>query len=126
METNLSVDVKINIDEFQNASKRMINLALKTIGQNAEEYAKKNCPVGSPESTGIPGYIGGTLRNSITNQILEDEQAVIIGTDVQYGKYVELGEHAQHLVGQAHFLRDSIAEHVDQYKNIIKEMLENG
>lgn len=126
MATNLSVDVKINIKEFQNASKRAIEQILKTIGQNAEEYAKENCPVGSPESTGIPGYIGGTLRNSITNQVLEDEQAVIIGTDVQYGKYVELGEHAKHLVGQAHFLRDAIAEHVDQYENIIKEMLENA
>lgn len=114
MATNFSVDVKINTDEFQKASKKAIELALKTIGQNAEGYAKENCPVDT-----------GRLRNSITNQVLEDEQAVIIGTEVEYGKYVELGN-ANHKVGQAHFLRDAITEHVDQYENIIKQMLENG
>lgn len=126
MATNIDIDVKLNIKDFQNASKRVINLALKTIGQEAEKNAKAGCPVGSPESTGIPGYIGGTLRGSITNQVLEDEQAVIIGTDVKYGKYVELGEHARHLVGGAHFLRNGIVDHIDQYQNILEQFLRAG
>lgn len=115
MATNIDVDVKLNIKEFQNASERMINLALKTIGQDAENNAKAGCPVDT-----------GRLRGSITNQVLEDEKAVIIGTDVEYGKYVELGEHAKHKVGGAHFLRNAIADHIDQYQNILEQYLKNG
>lgn len=115
MATNIDVDVKLNIKEFQNASKRMINLALKTIGQEAEKNAKAGCPVDTD-----------TLRGSITNQVLEDEQAVIIGTDVKYGKYVELGEHAKHKVGGAHFLRNGIVDHIDQYQNILEQYLRAG
>lgn len=48
--------------EFEAAALR----ALEKCGLAAEGYAKKLCPVGKPESTGVPGYIGGTLRNSIT------------------------------------------------------------
>jgi len=41
--------------------------AVKSIRRVAEEvrdYAKTICPVGTPESTGIPGYIGGSLKKS--------------------------------------------------------------
>ena len=40
--------------------------ALEICGGKAETYAKELAPVGTPESTGIPGYHGGTLRNSIS------------------------------------------------------------
>ncbi len=29
------------------------------------DAAVERCPIGSPESTGIPGYIGGTLQSNI-------------------------------------------------------------
>ncbi len=38
------------------------------VGENAreiEEEAKRRAPVGTPESTGIKGYIGGSLKQSI-------------------------------------------------------------
>lgn len=41
--------------------------AVKSIRRVAElvrDYGKKICPVGTPESTGIPGYIGGSLQKS--------------------------------------------------------------
>ena len=56
--------------------------ALETIGDKAEEYAKKLCPVGTVESTGIKGYRGGTLRNSITHTV--DGDTVSIGSNVEY------------------------------------------
>lgn len=55
---------------------------LETIGDKAEEYAKKICPVGTVESTGIKGYRGGTLRDSITHTV--DGDTVAVGSNVEY------------------------------------------
>lgn len=66
--------------EFESACLR----ALEECGLVAEGYAKRLCTVGTPESTGIPGYIGGTLKNSITHQVVSGENTVYIGTDVDY------------------------------------------
>ena len=41
--------------------------ALEKCGLTAEGYAKKLTPVGTPESTWVPGYVGGLLRNSVTH-----------------------------------------------------------
>lgn len=50
------------------------------------------CPVGTPESTGVAGYVGGTLRSSLTWEIVrEDGLSAKVGTNVEYGPYVELG-----------------------------------
>lgn len=56
--------------------------ALENIGQKAEGYAKRLCPVGTVESTGIKGYRGGTLRNSITHTV--DGDTVAVGSNVEY------------------------------------------
>lgn len=52
---------------FENASHR----GLKAIGETAEGYAKRDCPVDT-----------GRLRNSITNQVKDEE--VYIGSNVEY------------------------------------------
>lgn len=58
-----------------------------------EGMAKRLCPVGTPESTGKKGYAGGRLRSSITNEMGVDALglAAVVGTDVEYAAYVELG-----------------------------------
>lgn len=38
---------------------------LEVNAQQIEADAKRNAPVGTPESTGIKGYVGGTLQQSI-------------------------------------------------------------
>lgn len=48
-----------------------------------------NCPVGTPESTGIPGYKGGTLRDG--QQIYAARLLRQIGSDVPYHWYVNDG-----------------------------------
>ena len=63
--TDGGLEVRLNncdlvAKEIRAATRR----ALETIGLLAEGYAKDKCPVGTPESTGIPSYVGGTLRNS--------------------------------------------------------------
>jgi HK97 gp10 family phage protein len=53
--------------------------------------AKKLAPVGTPESTGIKGYVGGTLRASISRKLYKQQQSAIVYTLVEYASYQEFG-----------------------------------
>lgn len=112
-------NVNVAVYGIRNASLR----ALERIGEAAEGYAKDLCPVGTPESTGIPGYIGGTLRNSITHVVDESEESVYIGTNVEYGPYVELGTVK---MDAQPFLRPAASGHGQTYRNILEDELKNG
>lgn len=87
--------------------------ALEIIGGKAESYAKKLCPVDT-----------GNLRNSITHQQM-DENTEVIGTNVEYAPYVELGHHKTNggYVAPKRFLRPAAMNHADEYKAIIKRVL---
>lgn len=71
---------------------------LEAIGLSAEAHAKESAPVGTPESTGIQNYHGGTLRKSLSHKVVNDE--VYVGTNasvmqngkrVSYPIFVEFG-----------------------------------
>ena len=118
--------------------------ALEIIGLKAEGYAKRLCPVGTVESTGIKGYRGGTLRNSITHAVNGD--TVSVGSNVEYAPYVELGT-GPHFepppdwetftskrgsgVGRSYvkprrYLQPAIEEHAGEYKTIAENELKGG
>jgi HK97 gp10 family phage protein len=97
------------------------NKILEICGGKAETYAKKLCPVGTPESTGKPGYIGGTLKNSITHQQL-DADSEVIGSNVYYAPYVELGTVK---MKARPFLRRALEEHMDEYKGVIEQVMKS-
>ena len=119
---------------------------LMIIGMKAEGYAKKLCPVGTVESTGIKGYRGGTLRNSITLQVdaRTKEKSVKIGSNIEYAPYVELGTGPHFTpppewekfttergsgVGRAYvkprpYIRPAIEDHRDEYKSIAERELQ--
>lgn len=109
-----------NIDPVKKATSDSINSALEMIGIEAEKFAKALCPVGTPESTGIAGYIGGTLRNSIAHQVVMQEAAVYVGTNVQYAPYVELGTVK---MTARPYLKPAIEDHIEHYKQIISDQL---
>ena len=96
-----------NTAKTQAEKQAAIKRALWRIGAQAEGYAKDRCPVDT-----------GNLRNSITHT--EDDSAAYIGTNVEYGKYVELG--TRHSRAQP-FLRPAAANHADTYRNIVKDEL---
>lgn len=93
------------------AMKKQAALAFESIGQEAEGYAKEDCPVDT-----------GRLRDSISHVYENDEQAAYIGTNVEYGVYVEYGDYA-HTTGKKHFLRDAAANHADHYKAVLEAAL---
>lgn len=115
--------------------------ALERIGEQAEGYAKDLCPTDT-----------GQLQNSITHQVVENENAVYIGVPggpTSYGIYVELGtgKYAeggggrptpwvyQDAKGNWHwtrgnpaqpFLVPAVKNHAQTYRNIIGDELKNG
>ncbi len=96
--------------------KRAKAQALEVIGGKAESYAKKICPVDT-----------GRLRNSITHQQYDDNTEVI-GTNVEYAPYVELGHHTSggKFIDGKPFLRPAAEGHTDEYKQIIQQVMQNA
>lgn len=120
--TKIEVEVlEDNTKEITSAIEQAISKSLEKIGLLATRYAKKECPVGTPESTGIPGYIGGTLRNSITHVVRGN--TVYIGTDVEYAKYVELG--TRYMTARP-YLTPAATQHGSTYRSIVEKELKNA
>lgn len=92
-------------EEFQAALLR----GLESVGLVAEGYAKGFCPVNT-----------GRLRNSVTHAIDNDEKAAYIGTNVEYGPYVELGTSRQKAQP---FLTPAAENYGDVYRGIIEDAL---
>lgn len=132
----VSVQFTDNSAEALSELSRAKARALETIGLKAEGYAKKLCPVGTVESTGIKGYRGGTLRNSITHAV--DGDVLSVGSNIPYAAFVELGT-GPHFepppdwetftskrgsgVGRGYvkprrYLQPAIEEHAGEYKTI--------
>lgn len=89
-----------------------IGVALEEIGLLAENYAAKKCPVDT-----------GNLRASITHEVDAGDNAVYVGTNVEYAPYVELGTSRQKAQP---FLRPAASEHGAQYRQVLKKALGGG
>lgn len=126
--------------------RNVLETRLEEIGIRAEDYAQRLTPVGTPESTGVEGYRGGTLRKSITHKVVGDRHKIslYIGTNIKYAPYVELGTgiyasdgngrrnpwiwidkngkgHFTRGMRPHHMLKRAIADHVIEYKKILKK-----
>lgn len=101
-----------NTEEVSQDIQRAIDRALEEIGLTAEGYAKRACPVDT-----------GNLRNSITHAVESGEDAVYVGTNVEYAPYVEMG--TRRTAAQP-FLRPAATEHGSTYRSILKRNLEEG
>lgn len=104
------VKIKNNVPEVLDAMQQAKARILEKLGGKAETYAKRQCPVDT-----------GNLRNSITHKQL-DENTEIIGSNVEYAPYVELG--TVKMRAQP-YLRPAVENHWDEYKKIIHEGLKN-
>ena len=98
-----------NREAIANAIDRALVAALEKVGLVAEGYAKRACPVDT-----------GRLRNSITHIVDEDGKCAIIGTNVEYAPYVELG--TRHQKPQP-FLKPAANDHYSTYKGIFLKHL---
>lgn len=100
---------------------KAIEIAMEAVGMEAEGDVKEVTPVGTPESTGIPYYVGGNLRNSITHEYDKENHTEYIGTVVEYAPYVELGTSK---MDARPFLKRGITENLDKYNDILADHIE--
>ena len=107
---DVSIDVN-NVDQIKQALGEQVAAALEAIGLQAESYAKLKCPVDT-----------GNLRNSITHEP-EGDDTEVIGTNVEYAAYVELG--TSKMAAQP-YLEPAVMDHVDEYRSIAEEFLQKG
>ena len=139
-EESAVMDVKFtdNSEKVKEELQKSVLRALEKCGLVGEGYAKKQCPVDT-----------GELRNSISHLVDEDQKAAYIGTNSEYGPYVELGTgiyaeggggrptpwvyqdakgdwHMTHGQRAQPFLKPAVADHPDTYRSIIKQELEDG
>lgn len=98
-----------NIEQAVDGIDSAIGAALEEIGLLAENYAAKKCPVDT-----------GNLRASIAHEVDAGDNAVYIGTNVEYAPYVELGTSRQKAQP---FLRPAASEHGAQYRQVLKKAL---
>lgn len=117
-----------------------VETGMMAIGEKAVGHAEKGCPVDT-----------GLLRNSITYgldgqkaqiqlykadrgdgrgsysgtfaQATKGQRVLYVGSNVHYAEAVETLDR-QHKVGGAHFLKNAMANHTDEYKNTLKAALE--
>lgn len=138
---DFEIELESFVDDFKKAAWSQGEKALTQVGIDAQ----KNVAALVPVDTGL-------LRNSITYAISgkapakksykadsggesgsydgtvgsENELAVYIGSNVEYAASVEFDEKKRHESGQAHYLRDGINDHLDEYKEAMKKILDEG
>ena len=123
----MSVKYTSNASEVLAQLKQAKNRSLEIIGGTAEGHAKTNI-----RDNG--SVITSRLINSMTHQKV-NENTMAIGTDVEYGLYVELGHNQQpgryvpaigkrlvasHVAAKP-FLKPALEGHKDEYVQIVKE-----
>ena len=125
-------------DEVLSALDAALARGLEKCGLVAEGYAKKLC--------NSPGKFGtGALRNSITHTVANSgERAAYVGTNSEYGVYVECGTgiyypggrqtpwvyqdakgnwHLTHGQRAKPYIKPAVADHAAQYTRIIEQEL---
>ena len=106
----MSYTYKDNTDEVLSALEKAKKRGLEAIGLVAEGHAKKLTPVDT-----------GRLRNSISHAT--DDEAAYIGTNVEYGPYVELGSPT---IKAHHMLQKAATEHTAEYKKLLEDSMKNA
>lgn len=142
-----NVEFVSHIDIVKRATRQALMRAAESIGQRMESHAKLYITEGvymSPEGWYIRT---GNLRNSITHTTQEDSEGitVIVGSNVVYAPYVELGTgiyaedggratpwRYQDSNGNWHttsgmpprpFLRPAVERHLEEYKKVLAREL---
>lgn len=86
-------DIKFtdNTPQLLEALEAWVERVLTLWGMKIIDYATLLVPVGTADSTGIEGYVGGALKASLTYAVSLAKKTVTVGSALLYALYVELG-----------------------------------
>lgn len=132
----MNIDFKDNFQVALEAMQKAVERGLETCGLVAEGYAKKLAPVDT-----------GNLRNSISHKVVPEETTCYVGSNVEYAVYQEMGTgkyypggrptpwayqdangdwHWTHGNPAKPFLKPAVADHAQQYRQIMENELKKG
>ena len=142
-------------EELMESFEANLAAANEAVGLAMETHVKEGTPVGTPESTSIKNYHGGSLRKSITHKVIGN--TVYVGTNMRaengapYPIYVEFGTgvyaeggkgrqspwvwrdkngkyHFTKGMKPRHFMKNALqrADHIQEYKEIYENELKKG
>lgn len=99
-----------NREEWANEFRQRIITALVAVGEDGTDIAAENAP-----------FDTGRLSSSISYALTDDDKSVIIGTNVEYGPYQELGTS----VYKGHpYLVPMLNDNKDRFRAMIEKILE--
>ena len=106
----VDIDITDYTEEITAGIKAAIYRALIRIGDEIISYAGD-----------LIHNVTGNLRRSLNKRVRGN--SVIVGTDVEYARYVEEGTSRS----KPHpYLRPAVTNHMDEWKQIVEDELENG
>ena len=146
-------DIKFtdNTPQLHEALDSWAERVLTIWGMTVQDYAQLLVPTGTADSTGIEGYVGGALKQSLTFALDLAKKAVTIGSNLFYSVYrhllciyVELGTgifaekgngrktpwvwkdfngkwHFTRGMAPRPFLRPAVEDHIDELREIAVE-----
>lgn len=99
-----------NREEWANEFRQRIIAALVAVGEDGTDIASENAP-----------FDTGWLSEHISYALTDDDKSVIIGTNVEYGPYQELGTSMY----KGHpYLVPMLNDNKDRFKAMIEKILE--
>lgn len=137
----VEIEMKDNTAKILTAFEQAVSRGLDAIGMTAEAHAKQTINDAGRIDT-------GRLINSISHNVEEEENAVYIGTNVEYAIWHEVGTGVYAADGKGrkspwafkdektgewiwtkgvkplHFLQDAACNHSDEYKKIMKASID--
>lgn len=124
----ITVEFQDNSPIVLEALKHATRRGLEACGAVAESYAKQELSKAKVHADGSvrPNVVTGRLRNSISHTLgsnVGSETKVYIGTNVSYAPFLELGTRK---MDPYPFLKPAATEHTDEYRNILKDSLQNA
>ena len=103
----------------KNGQMSKVKQIVKDNGAALQEAAQRKAPVGTPQSTGIPGYVGGTLKRSIGLEIRDGGLTAEVEPTAEYAAYVEYG--TRYMNAQP-YMRPSYTAQKEKFKSDLKKL----
>lgn len=110
---------KLQVKLKKNVQMSDVKRVVRKNGSELQKKAQKNAPVGTPQSTGIPGYVGGTLKRSIGLDITDGGMAAEVEPLAEYAAYVEYG--TRYMNAQP-YLKPAFNEQKEKFKQDMRKL----
>ncbi len=110
---------KLQVKLKKNVQMSKVKQIVKDNGAALQEAAQRKAPVGTPQSTGIPGYVGGTLKRSIGLEIRDGGLTAEVEPTAEYAAYVEYG--TRYMNAQP-YMRPSYTAQKEKFKSDLKKL----